>query len=121
MEVEQPSSVLQRIKEEDPLQDLQVEEPPLKKVCTGLTDQTHQPSSAPLGPAGDFHPTKQPLLASLVADKYLILDQLDCSSLYSCVNVHTQEELVCKVSTHFLISTDISCIGLSILESVLKH
>lgn len=97
MEVEQPGSVLQRIKEEDPLQDLQPEEPPLKKLCTGHSVQAQQSYPAPLAPLGHSQPAKHPLAASLVADKYLILDQLDCSSLYSCVNIHTREELVCKV------------------------
>lgn len=36
--------------------------------------------------------------ASLVADKYLLLDQVEGSSLYRCVDVNTHEELVCKVS-----------------------
>jgi len=99
MEVEQPAVLpLQRIKEDDPLQDLQVEEPPLKKACTGLgVHAAPQPSPAPLGPPGDCPHTRRPLAASLVADRYLILEQLEGSSLYSCVNVHTQEDLVCKV------------------------
>lgn len=36
--------------------------------------------------------------ASIVADKYLLLDQVEGSSLYRCVDINTQEELVCKVS-----------------------
>lgn len=36
--------------------------------------------------------------ASVVADKYLLLDQVEGSSLYRCMDVNTQEELVCKVS-----------------------
>lgn len=94
MEVEQPSAVLQRIKDDDPLQDLQVDEPPLKKV---RTVQTPQPSPAPLGPPGDCQQTRHPLAASLLADKYLILEQIEGSSLYSCVDVRTQEDLVVKV------------------------
>lgn len=34
---------------------------------------------------------------SLVADKYMILDELEGSSLNMCINIHTQEEFVCKV------------------------
>ncbi|XP_049775663.1 tribbles homolog 2 [Schistocerca cancellata] len=34
---------------------------------------------------------------SLVADKYLMLEQVEGSTLCRCINVHTQEELVCKV------------------------
>lgn len=36
---------------------------------------------------------------SLVADKYMILDELEGSSLNMCVNIHTKEDYVCKVST----------------------
>lgn len=41
---------------------------------------------------------------SIVADKYLLLEQAEGSSLYRCVDVNTQEELVCKVSVDFLFS-----------------
>lgn len=105
MEVEQAGTVIQGMKE-DPLQDLQ-EEPPLKKVCTGHPVPSCPPAPAPLGLPGDCHQTRHPLAASLVADKYLILEQLDGSSLYSCVNVHTQEDLVCKVRLGFVTLEDI--------------
>lgn len=39
--------------------------------------------------------------ACMVADKYLLLDQVEGSLLYRCVDVNTQEELVCKVSIFF--------------------
>lgn len=51
-------------------------------------DQQHPPSS----PHADRN-----FQASVVADKYLLLDQPEGSSLYRCVDVKTQEELVCKV------------------------
>ncbi|XP_017769993.1 PREDICTED: tribbles homolog 2 [Nicrophorus vespilloides] len=35
--------------------------------------------------------------ASIVADKYLLLEQVEGSSLFRCIDVNTQEELVCKV------------------------
>lgn len=35
---------------------------------------------------------------SLVADKYMILDELEGTSLNMCVNIHTKEDFVCKVS-----------------------
>jgi hypothetical protein len=35
---------------------------------------------------------------SLVADKYMILDELEGSSLNMCINIHTKEDYVCKVS-----------------------
>lgn len=40
---------------------------------------------------------RQLFQAALVGDKYLLLDQVEGSSLYRCLNVHTQQELVCKV------------------------
>lgn len=104
MDVEQPSSVMQRINKDDAL-DL---EPPLKKVCAGAglsaaaagaAGVTTPAASQPLFLPGDNNPgVRHPLTASLVADKFLLLEQLEGSSLYSCVNVHTQENLVCKVS-----------------------
>lgn len=45
----------------------------------------------------DDENTRQLFHAALVADKYLLLDQVEGSSLYRCLNVHTQQELVCKV------------------------
>lgn len=53
-------------------------------------DQQHPPGS----PHADRN-----FQASVVADKYLLLDQPEGSSLYRCVDVKTQEELVCKVIT----------------------
>lgn len=40
---------------------------------------------------------EKPFQATLVAEKYLLLDQVEGSSLYRCMDVNTQEELVCKV------------------------
>lgn len=40
----------------------------------------------------------QPLNAALLADRYLLLDLVDGSSLYKCIDVQSQESLVCKVS-----------------------
>jgi len=94
MEVEQAGTVIQGMKEEL-VADLQ-EEPPLKKVCTGHPVPP-PPAPAPLGLPGDCQQTRHPLAASLVADRYLILEQLDGSSLHSCVDVQTHDDLVCKV------------------------
>lgn len=41
--------------------------------------------------------TKRPPV-SLVADKYMILHELEGSSLNVCINIHTKEDFVCKVS-----------------------
>lgn len=135
MEVERPGPVIQRIKEDDHLQDLQTDELPLKKTPPSLVPPSsappHQQSASssvqqqavtpttppppPLGAGGyqsgdsntnssgsgdDIHHGKHLLAASLIANKYLILDQLEGSALYTCINVHTQEELVCKVSRY---------------------
>lgn len=40
----------------------------------------------------------KPLQASVIADKYYLLDQVEGSSLYRCVDIKTRDELVCKVS-----------------------
>ena len=39
--------------------------------------------------------------ASLVGDKYLILDIPEGSTLNKCINVQTQEELICKVTSSY--------------------
>lgn len=48
--------------------------------------------AAPSSQQGERH-----FQATVVADKYLLLDQVEGSSLYRCMDVNTQEELVCKV------------------------
>lgn len=53
------------------------------------------PSPAPPAPAS---PQPQQFQAALVADKYLLLEQVEGSSLCRCVDVRTEEEYVCKVS-----------------------
>ncbi|CAG9813924.1 unnamed protein product [Phaedon cochleariae] len=40
------------------------------------------------------------LRSSHVADKYELLEQVEGSSLYRCVDVNTKEELVCKIASH---------------------
>lgn len=51
-------------------------------------------SPAPTSPA----PPQHQFQAALVAEKYLLLEQVEGSSLCRCVDVRTQEEYVCKVS-----------------------
>lgn len=53
-------------------------------------------SPAPASPA----PPQHQFQAALVAEKYLLLEQVEGSSLCRCVDVRTQEEYVCKVSDH---------------------
>ena len=60
---------------------------------------------------GAGHP-REGQQASLLGDKYLLLEALEGSSLHRCLHIQTQEELVCKVTSLFLISSHslaISC------------
>lgn len=54
-------------------------------------------SNSPTGILHEPQIRKRPPV-SLVADKYMILDELEGSSLNMCVNIHTKEDFVCKVS-----------------------
>ena len=47
---------------------------------------------------GAGHP-REGQQASLLGDKYLLLEALEGSSLHRCLHIQTQEELVCKVIT----------------------
>lgn len=65
-----------------------------KEECRRHRLTTDRDQTSPLIPnQSDKH-----FQTSVVADKYLLLDQAEGSSLYRCVDVNTQEELVCKVS-----------------------
>ncbi|KAJ8917435.1 hypothetical protein NQ315_005482 [Exocentrus adspersus] len=47
------------------------------------------------------------LQSSIIADKYQLFEQVEGSSLYRCVDISTQEELVCKIvsrDSHSLVS-----------------
>lgn len=59
-----------------------------------LTAAPSPSSPAPTSPA----PLQHQFQAALVAEKYLLLEQVEGSSLCRCVDVRTQEEYVCKVS-----------------------
>ncbi|XP_055637769.1 tribbles homolog 2-like [Toxorhynchites rutilus septentrionalis] len=41
-----------------------------------------------------------PLNAAVLAERYLLLDIVEGSSLYRCVDIKTQEELVCKIANN---------------------
>lgn len=58
-------------------------------------------SPAPASPASPAPPQHQ-FQAALVAEKYLLLEQVEGSSLCRCVDVRTQEEYVCKVSDRYI-------------------
>ena len=69
-------------------------------VCANQLSPNLQPSS----PVSCVPPVNKQFSASLVGDKYLMLEVLEGSTLHRCVNVHTQQEYVCKVSVTILIS-----------------
>ena len=70
---------------------------PPREECRRPKPTTDRDQSSPLCPnQSDKH-----FQTSVVADKYLLLEQAEGSSLYRCVDVNTQEELVCKVSKSF--------------------
>ena len=52
---------------------------------------------------GAGHP-REGQQASLLGDKYLLLEALEGSSLHRCLHIQTQEELVCKVITFLSIT-----------------
>lgn len=45
----------------------------------------------------------QQLNAALLAERYLLMDLVEGSTLYKCIDVKTHEELVCKVNFIFII------------------
>ncbi|KAJ9585144.1 hypothetical protein L9F63_003063 [Diploptera punctata] len=79
-------------------------------VCANQLSPNLQPSS----PLPCVAPVNKQFSASLVGDKYLMLEILEGSTLNRCVNVHTKEEYVCKVvgrenssvlSTHYRVDS----------------
>lgn len=48
----------------------------------------------------------QQMNAALLAERYLLMDLVDGSTLYKCMDVKTHEELVCKVRIVFNYSGD---------------
>ena len=58
------------------------------------------PFTTPTTPATNSTPVPEPqnvFETTLIADKFLILDQIEGSSLYRCINVNSQRAYVCKV------------------------
>ncbi|CAH0700834.1 unnamed protein product [Spodoptera exigua] len=76
-------------------EDSKAEERAQSPVLTDRLTAAPSPSSppAPSSPA----PPQHQFQAALVAEKYLLLEQVEGSSLCRCVDVRTQEEYVCKV------------------------
>lgn len=83
--------------------------PPSPSLADRLASSPPASPPAPPSPA----PPQHQFQAALVAEKYLLLEQVEGSSLCRCVDVRTQEEYVCKVSIlsleNFKIDTVSSC------------
>jgi tribbles-like protein len=76
---------------------------PREAECRRPKLTTDRDQTSPLSP----NQTDKHFQTSVVADKYLLLEQAEGSSLYRCVDVNTQEELVCKIVSrdcHSLVS-----------------
>lgn len=65
-----------------------------------------QPATPPT-----FPNNKEPLSATKVADKYLLLSHVEGSSLRHCIHIQSQKEFVCKVS-FILFSYNLNCIDI---------
>ena len=52
--------------------------------------------SSPLAVVGGGHP-REGQAASLLGNKYLLLEELEGSSLHRCLHIRTRQEFVCKV------------------------
>lgn len=59
----------------------------------GCLSPNLQPATPPT-----FPNSKEPLTATKVADKYLLLNRLEGSILRRCIHIESQQEYVCKVS-----------------------
>lgn len=74
-----------------------------QNLAVDHSKDTHLSSSSPPSSASSPAPTPPPAQASgltipaIVGNKYLLLDQVEGSSLYRCINIHTREEHVAKV------------------------
>lgn len=80
---------------------------PVNEENNKAEDRAQSPSladrlSAAPSPSSPAPPSPSPpqhqFQAALVAEKYLLLEQVEGSSLCRCVDVRTHEEYVCKVS-----------------------
>ena len=60
------------------------------------------PPVSPVSQAGLGHP-REGQTASLLGGKYILLDELEGSTLHRCLDINSHEELVCKVSVNIMI------------------
>lgn len=80
-----------------------VQECPMLRVLSSVKDQHVPFSSSHVG--GDER------ACHVIANKYVLLDNVEGSSLCRCLDIKTQEELVCKVRMCFL------CCGVTLIPS----
>lgn len=69
----------------------------------GCLSPNLQPATPPT-----FPNSKEPLTATKVADKYLLLNRLEGSILRRCIHIESQQEYVCKVSKYVLFNTNLN-------------
>ncbi|XP_054709930.1 tribbles homolog 2-like [Uloborus diversus] len=62
-----------------------------KSGTSGSLSPNLQPATPP------SFPNKEPLTATKIADKYLLLNRLEGSTLRRCIHIQSQQEYVCKV------------------------
>ena len=75
-----------------------------------------QPATPPTYPNN-----KEPLTATKVADKYLLLNRVEGSNLRHCIHIQSQKEFVCKVNINFLLITFFCIIFCHLLEILLLY
>lgn len=78
---------------------------------TSANVTTISPNTVPIIP--NQNGLVQPMSAALLADRYLLMDLVEGSTLYKCLDVKTHEELVCKVILLilFIVSIEVSAIS----------
>lgn len=73
-------------------------------VSNGVANAAAASTSGPL--IHNQNGLVQQMNAALLAERYLLLDLVEGSTLYKCIDVKTHEELVCKVSeSHTMVIT----------------
>ena len=71
---------------------------PPRTLSPPLCPSLCRPSSAAVPPSSLLGHPREGQSASLLGGKYILLDELEGSTLHRCLDISSQEELVCKVS-----------------------
>lgn len=72
----------------------------------GINNSTNNASTSNLNNSPVIHNQNglvQQMNAALLAERYLLLDSDEGSTLYKCIDVKTHEELVCKVRDYYFL------------------